>query len=292
MLDPEILQKIIERDQPEMNVILEEFQKSMEMINTKLKPVIERVRQTINQEGENPIETKHGMSYLEMKYNLMLSYCSFLTYYLLLKLEGAQVENHPVIGKLVHIKTLFEKLRPLDAKLQYQVDKMLKQAALDETQEVKVLGKRDNLQYRPNVDMLAEEAEQSEESDEEAQDDEFQYGGEEDSEIEEDISKPLKKPSKKKVVHSDSSDSEKPNKKGVYKANKMNPIMYKDTVDKASKKIQREETHQKHKLNKSNYIQMLKEEMDQKPEEVVGAIGMGKKTAYMKEMEMLEKVEN
>ena len=103
------------------------------MINTKLKPVIERVRQTIDQEGENPLETKHGMSYLEMKYNLMLAYCSFLTYYLLLKLEGAQVENHPVIGKLVHIKTLFEKLRPLDAKLQYQVDKMLKTAALDET---------------------------------------------------------------------------------------------------------------------------------------------------------------
>jgi hypothetical protein len=36
---------------------------------------------------------------------------------------------------------------------------------------------------------------------------------------------------------------------------------------------------------------MLKEEMDDKPEEVVGSIGMGRKTAYMKEMEMLEKVE-
>lgn len=169
---------------------------------------------------------------------------------------------------------------------------MLKTAALDETQEVKVLGKRDNLQYRPNVEMLAEEAEQSQESDEEVQEQEFQYGDEDDSDIEEDIAQPVKKPLKKKVVHSDSSDSEKPaGKKGVYKANKMNPIMYKDTVNKASKKIQREETQQKHKLNKSNYIQMLKEEMDQKPEEVVGAIGMGKKTAYMKEMEMLEKVE-
>jgi hypothetical protein len=95
--------------------------------------VLEKVRTSINQEGENQIETKHGMSYLEMKYNLMLSYCSFLTYYLLLKLEGKRVENHPVVGKLVHIKTLFEKLRPLDAKLQYQIDKMLKQAALAET---------------------------------------------------------------------------------------------------------------------------------------------------------------
>ena len=71
-----------------MNIILEEFTKSMEQVNTKLKPVLERIRVSANQEGENPIETKHGMSYLEMKYNLMLSYCSFLTYYMLLKLEG------------------------------------------------------------------------------------------------------------------------------------------------------------------------------------------------------------
>lgn len=117
---------------------------------------------------------------------------------------------------------------------------MLKQAALDETQEVK-LGKRDNLQYRPNVDMLAEEAESSDgEEFEEKSEEGFEYGDEDESEIEEDIAKPIK--SKKKVEREDSSDSEKPAKKGVYKANKMNPIMYKDTVDKSTKKIQREET--------------------------------------------------
>ena len=44
------------------------------------------------------------MSYLEMKYNLLMSYCTFLTFYLLLKVEGKPVENHPVIHKLTHIK--------------------------------------------------------------------------------------------------------------------------------------------------------------------------------------------
>ena len=50
----------------------------------------------------------------------------------------------------------------------------------------------------------------------------------------------------KKVVEQDS-DSEaetKPSKKdqkGIYKANKMNPIAYNDSVDKSSKKIVREE---------------------------------------------------
>lgn len=44
-------------------------------------------------------------------------------------------------------------------------------------------------------------------------------------------------------------------------------------------------------LNKSNYIKMLREEMDDRPEEVSGATGLTAKTEYMKEMEKLEKVE-
>jgi U3 small nucleolar RNA-associated protein 3 len=59
------------------------------------------------------------MSYLEMKYNLMISYCTFLSYYVLLKLDGKDVSKHPVLFKLAHIRTLFEKLKPLDNKLQY-----------------------------------------------------------------------------------------------------------------------------------------------------------------------------
>jgi len=49
-----------------------------------------------------------------MKYNLMLSYCTFLAFYLLMKLEGKQIKDHPLLFKLTHIKSLLEKLRPLD----------------------------------------------------------------------------------------------------------------------------------------------------------------------------------
>lgn len=57
------------------------------------------------------------MTYLEMKYNLLLSYCTYLSFYLLMKVDGKSVKDHPVIFKLAHIKTLLEKLRPLDQKL-------------------------------------------------------------------------------------------------------------------------------------------------------------------------------
>jgi hypothetical protein len=92
----------------------------MDTVQNKLKPVLDKINNSALalKSGQVPeMETKNGMSYLEMKYNLMLSYCSFLSYYLLLKLEGKSVHNHPVVMKLVHIKTIFEKLRHLDSKL-------------------------------------------------------------------------------------------------------------------------------------------------------------------------------
>ena len=90
------------------------------------------------------------MSYLEMKYNLLMSYCTFLAFYLLMKVEGRKVEGHPVIYKLAHIKTLFEKLKPLDQKLQYQVDKMLR--VVEESAAAPSKGtNRDALKFKPNL---------------------------------------------------------------------------------------------------------------------------------------------
>ena len=92
---------------------MEEFREHLETATQKLAPLIKKIKS-----GDIPCP-KAGMSFLEMKYNLMMSYCTFLSFYLLLKLEGKDVSEHPVIHKLAHIKTLFEKLRPLDQKLQY-----------------------------------------------------------------------------------------------------------------------------------------------------------------------------
>lgn len=69
-----------------------------------------------------------GVSYLEAKYHLLLSYCVNLVYYLLRKAAGQSINDHPVVLQMVRIRTLLEKLRPLDAKLKYQVEKLLKVA--------------------------------------------------------------------------------------------------------------------------------------------------------------------
>ena len=108
------------------------------------------------------------MSYLEMKYNLLISYTTFLAFYMLLKVEGKPVENHPVVEKLTHIKTLFEKLKPLDKKLQYQIDKM--SSVTSEAAAIASSTAQGSLAHKPNLadlEMVSDEDEEDEDGDEE-----------------------------------------------------------------------------------------------------------------------------
>jgi len=58
----------------------------------------------------------------------MLSFCTFLTFYLLLKVEDQNAEEHPVVYKLAHFKTLFEKLKHIDQKMEPQIQYVLSMA--------------------------------------------------------------------------------------------------------------------------------------------------------------------
>ena len=75
------------------------------------------------------LATAEGMSYLEAKHLLLLHYCMRLVFLLLLKAEGRPVRSHPVVGRLVEARAFLERLRPLDRRLRYQVDKLLAAAA-------------------------------------------------------------------------------------------------------------------------------------------------------------------
>ncbi|XP_029437497.1 neuroguidin [Rhinatrema bivittatum] len=103
--------------------------------------------------------TQKGLSFLEVKDQLLLMYLMDVAYLILEKTSGKSLKEHPSVLRLVEIRTVLEKMRPIDQKLKYQIDKLVKAAvtgSLDES---------DPLRFKPNPDNLISKLSDSEEED-------------------------------------------------------------------------------------------------------------------------------
>jgi hypothetical protein len=128
------------------------------------------------------------------------------------------------------------------------------------------------MKYKPNPKNLAT-SDQEEDSEEGEEDDIEDYGNEDESDIDDDMDG-------QQAPLSDDDDDEPKSKaqKAVYKAAKLNPVLYED---KDTKKARREELSQKKKMSKSAYVDELRKEMYDEPEEI--HMGINRKTKISKE---------
>ena len=62
----------------------------------------------------------------------MLNYVMNVCYYLVMKAEGKSIAQHPVVQHLVEMRVYMEKMNPLENKLKYQIDKLLRTASKGE----------------------------------------------------------------------------------------------------------------------------------------------------------------
>lgn len=149
--------KDLTRETPQLIALLKEMKDGLDVVRSKVQALTLKVK-------ENQLSTAEGMSYLETKHLLLLSYCQSIVYYLLRKAKGLSIEGHPVVRNLVEIRLFLEKIRPIDKKLEYQVQKVTKaadSAGKDKTEGASIKekeegsqGVEDPLKYRPNPDML------------------------------------------------------------------------------------------------------------------------------------------
>ena len=208
-------------------------------MQAKLSPILAKLQ-------ANEVDsTAHGLSYLEMKYNLLLCYLQYLSLFILLKLEGStSSSSSAVLDRLLYIKTLLERLRPLDQKLQYQVDKLLRTAALAETGEHNgAVVQETEMLYKANIENMEDEEVNEEGSEEDEDESEMSEESEEDRKKAE---KGAKKPE-------------------VFRAAKMNPVLYED---RETKKQRRQELFSKKNALRSDYVNELRREIYDLPEEV------------------------
>jgi len=131
------------KDKSEIEVhkdLMDDVTKNAKAASVSVQSLIETVK--------SGVDTSKGISFLEMKNSLLLRYISNLTYLMLRKCHGKGIEGEPAIERLVKLRTVMEKVRPIDQKLRYQVDKLV---SIAESGQV---GENDPLRFRPNPDNL------------------------------------------------------------------------------------------------------------------------------------------
>ncbi|KAF5768794.1 putative sas10 domain-containing protein [Helianthus annuus] len=131
--DPNALSKeeqmdVVYNSAPELVGLLSELSEAVDQLETKIDPIISKLKEvkSIN---------KNGVQYMEVKKQLLLSYCQAISFYLLLKSEGHPVRDHPVLARIVEIKNLLDKMKTLDENLASDVEDFLKNHATAKTED-------------------------------------------------------------------------------------------------------------------------------------------------------------
>lgn len=87
----------------------------------------------------------------------MLCYLLDLTNIVWRKVNGKNISGDPSVNRLIELRTVLERIRPIDQKLKYQVDKLVRTAALG------TINADDPLRFKANPAALQADSEEEEE---------------------------------------------------------------------------------------------------------------------------------
>lgn len=204
--------------------------------------------------NDNQVHTSKGVSFLEVKYQVMLQYILQLAYFVHLKISGKQVENNPIIESLVELRVILDKMKPIENKLKYQIDKLVRAAVVENTQKTEAAATAatgttttaqavaaDPLAFKPNPMNLLNKDNDDDEVDEDIDDD---------------------------------------TTGGVYRPPKLAPVNYDENAGRKSGKKERDEARMKEKASRSRLMKDLMTEMSENPEEIGVFGGVNEGTGY------------
>jgi len=80
--------------------------------------------------GSKEIDTTKGLSFLEVKYHILLEYITNLSMLMYRKLNGESIQDHGAVLALIEQRTILEKMKPVEQKLKYQIDKLVRAAVV------------------------------------------------------------------------------------------------------------------------------------------------------------------
>ncbi|KAI8597226.1 hypothetical protein EDD21DRAFT_311086 [Dissophora ornata] len=224
----------LQEDQVAFTNHLKELSTMLKEIETKLKPTIEKLQ-------TKEIDTSKGLSFLEVKYHILLEYITNLSLVMYRKLNGQSVQEHPALISLIEQRIILEKMKPVEQKLKYQIDKLVRAAVVGRQEgeaQMAAGGKSlvcaDPLAFKPNPKNLVLDNTGNDDGD--AQDEDQEEDGEKSS-------------------------------AGLYRAPKMAPVHFEEDSSAVAKRLKYQARLQA-RAAKSRVMKDLVSEFDDRPEEM------------------------
>merc|ERR1719337_496714 len=105
------------------------------------------------------MDQEQGIGFLRVKAGMLAEYNANLAYLLLRRTRGASIEGESAVERLCYLRTLLEKVRPIEHKLKFQIDKHVRMAETGQDSS------NDPAKFKANPDLLASKLGDSDDED-------------------------------------------------------------------------------------------------------------------------------
>ncbi|CAN0234922.1 unnamed protein product [Ascophyllum nodosum] len=254
--DEEISQ-VIEEERPRLKEVLREFRDRAEDVRDKVAALARRAKE---EQAEDPGPRDDGASLLAAKQMLLLSYCRELCTYVAAKGRGKAFRGEGASWRLVELRTVMEKMRPLEKKLKYQTDKLLRLAAapnsslgidgMEASADQGGEDAEDPLSFRPRPEAMAP-------------------WGEGDAGVSEETTQALKR-NRGGDDRINFDDGRAPGETELYRAPRLASAPYEEDEPGAAREKRRLDKR-RNKLRRGEVMEALRDEFGEQPEEITAS---------------------
>lgn len=241
-------------------------EEGLESLNSELAPLLASMKEKVTEvkermqvlldlvktkEGKGLV-TKNGMEYLDSKNNLLLMYIGYLCYYMMLKTSpNVNIKEHPILLRLVTLRTMMEKLKPIDVKLQPQIDRILELA--EKSSQVDSF-----LSSAPRPDRFVFE-----------NDDDNDFEGDDVASRHDDMEDDFESANINSDVDTTGSDGDMEGKGcAIYKVPKNIPVEFNDKKLSKTEKMMKELERERQRLLRTDIIRQMRSSIKEGPDEV------------------------
>ncbi|KAI8329129.1 hypothetical protein BC941DRAFT_443513 [Chlamydoabsidia padenii] len=244
----------VDIDTDDLKKVLKDLKAKVIDLKIQMRPLKEKLK-------NGQLQTHKGVSFLEIKYQIMLQYILQLAFIIHAKLSGKSIKGHLAIESMVELRIVLERMKPIEVKLKYQIDKLVRTAVmgtqqLDSDQQTV----NDPLAFKPNPMNLM-----NKDDDDDDDDDESDGDGE--------------------YNNSMGKSSSTSSSGGVYRPPKMAPVSYDETGGNKKSREEKNEERLREKASRSRLMHDLMTEMNDAPEEVDALGGVNEGTGYGERMD-------